>query len=380
MLAGCNRLPFRRRAGVRGKLRLCIFADYIPEALLQRFTRQTGCEIQVETYSTNDQLYSQIRSAQVQCDLIMPSDYMVQHLFEEGLLKPLDLSKITRLELVNQAFHTTTFDPENRYSVPYIWGSTGIGYDSERVSGLPKSWSSLFLPQDDLYLLEVLNHHPQELKVSLLDEARSVVGCTLIYLGLDPNSRDPKQITQAFDTLWKVRDRIDYFVNDHMQELLRSRSVGMAMAWTGDVARAMRGFMAPPEGGGRSVMRPGLRELRISLPQEGSILFRDCFALPAMVQNYDAAHALIDFLLEPAHAAEMTNFSSYANTVDSSRPFVDRFILNGPAYFMHSTGRNHQLKYNVETDLLEASLWQEFKSEIRASPPPAVSLPVPAIG
>ena len=127
-------------------------------------------------------------------------------------------------------------------------------------------------------------------------------------------------------------------------------------------------------------MRPGAKQLRVSLPQEGSIVFRDAFAVPAMVENYEAAHAFINFLLEPTRAAEVTNYSCYANTVAGSQAMVDRFILNGPSYFMHPAGRNYQLEYLDETDSLHDRLWQELKAGGSAQPTPGIQFPVSAHG
>ena len=336
-----------------------IWGGYLSEAVLQHFTLRTGFDIHVETYSSNDELYRQLKSGSVQCDLILPTGYMAQHMRDTGLLVPLDKDKIPHLELVDRALYNSPYDSDNRHTVPFLWGSMGIGYDSERVSGLPKSWSALFTRQVGPSLPEAFNNRFPEVKVSLIDETRFVVGCTLIYLGLDPNTRDPTKINQAFDLLKQIRDRIDYFAD--AQELLRSRTVGLAMAYTGDVTRAMRGFMARPEADGPEVMRTGNKELRVSLPQEGSIVWRDVFAVPAMSQNYEGAHALINFLLDPQRAAEVTNFSCFANTVTGSRAHVDRFVLNGPSYLMHPSGRNYQLNYSAETDSLQEQLWEDFK-------------------
>lgn len=336
-----------------------IFEGYLPEAVLQRFTLRTGFDIHVETYSSNDELYRQLKSGSVQCDLILPTGYMAQQMRDTGLLVPLDKDKIPHLGLVDRALCNTHYDSDNRHTVPFLWGSTGIGYDSERLSGLPKSWSALFTRQVGPNLPNAFDNRVTEVKVSMIDEARFVVGCTLIYLGLDPNTRDPTKITQAFDLLKQIRDRIDYF--EDAQELLRSRTVGLAMAYTGDVTRAMRGFTAQPEAGGPAVMLAGNRHLRVSLPQEGSIVWRDVFAVPAMSKNYEGAHALINFLLDPRRAAEVTNFSCFANTVTGSQAYVDRFVLNGPSYLMHPSGRNYQLDYSAENDSLQEQLWEELK-------------------
>ena len=359
LAAGCDRLRLRRRATARGEPRLYVFENYMPEAILQRFTLRTGFDIRVETYPSNDVLFRQLKSGNVQCDLILPTGYMADHMRDTGMLVPLDKEKIPRLGLVDTALYNPQFDPDNRYSVPFLWGSTGIGYDSERVSGLPKSWSALFTRQEGPSLPEAFNNSFPEVKVSVLDEARFVVGCTLIYLGLDPNTRDLTEITRAFDLLEQIRDRIDYFAE--APELMRSRTVGLAMAFTGDVTWAMRGGVWPGTGD-PAVMRAGNRALRVALPAEGSIMWRDVFAVPAMTQNYEGAHAFINFLLDPRQAAEVTNYSCFANTVTGSHAFVDRFILNGPSYLMHPAGRNYQLDYSAETDSMQHQLWQEFKS------------------
>jgi spermidine/putrescine-binding protein len=192
----------------------------------------------------------------------------------------------------------------------------------------------------------------------------------LIYLKKSPNSASAADVEQAGEVLRRLRSQITYFESDNVAKLLANNSVDLAMAWTGDVTRAMLGD--PGDG------IPSNKKVRISLPREGAIIFRDCFAIPRAAENQAEAEEFVNYLLAPKVAADVTNYSLYATTVPKSRPLVDRFILNGPSFFEHPEGgkNNFTLDGVIAIDDVYQRVWREVKN---APPPSPEPLRVPGV-
>ncbi|HWA08527.1 MAG TPA: spermidine/putrescine ABC transporter substrate-binding protein [Opitutaceae bacterium] len=360
--AGCDRLPkfsLRHTLKIKGEIHVLIWDNYISQEILDGFLAATGIKAVFHIFSSNDALADLLRARAAPYDLVMPSSFEGARLRELGLLKTFKAANLPNLANMDGLTFNPKFDPRNQYLVPYIWGATGIGYNAGRVNGLPKSWADLFAYQ--------LRPDGTSVGVSVLDDARFTLGTVLLYLKKSPNSASAEDVEQAGEVLKRLRSHITYFESDNVAKLLADNSVDLAMAWTGDVTRAMLGD--------RDDNIPSNKKVRISLPREGSIIFRDCFAIPRAAENQADAETFVNYLLSPKVAADVTNYSLYATTVPKSRPLVDRFILNGPSFFEHPEGgrNNFTLDDVIAIDDVYQRVWREVKS----APPPAPSLQVP---
>lgn len=382
---GCQKvadyvLPLNKER--RGELKIYTWSGYFPTELFEEFTRQTGWVINPDfpTYSSNAELMKALQEGTVECDLVMPSAFMAETLWKQGLLQPLDQTKIHGLPLATAAIYNPDFDPRNEIIVPYIWGATGIGYDSDRVVGLPKSWSALFnMPPPPRMLDQLVDFRPIN-GVSVLDDARFTMGSALIAIKKDPNTRNEKVLDEVVQLLKEAP--IQSFDTDDVALKLCSGEAGLAMAWSADVTHAMQGVQVDAK-----TKLPGNKRVRIALPREGSIVFRDSFAIPAHAKNVEGAHALINFFLQPQVAAAVTNYSFYATTVESASAYVERYIVNGPSYFIHPAGQNTWLKDIGEDEQMYEAKWKEVKDYFAARqtgpevPEPAAEItpPMPEI-
>jgi putrescine transport system substrate-binding protein len=366
---GCDKLPtfsLRRTLKITGEIHVLIWDNYISQEILDNFLAATGIKVTFHIFSSNDALPALLRARAVPYDLVMPSSFEVAQLRDLGLLKSFTKVNMPNLAEMDGLTFNPKFDPKNQYLVPYIWGATGIGYNAGRVNGLPKSWADLFAYQ--------LRPDGTSVGVSVLDDARFTLGTVLIYLGKSPNSASEADVQQAGQVLMKVREHISYFESDNVAQLLANNTVDLAMAWTGAVTRAMLGD--PTQG------IPPNKKVRISLPREGAIIFRDCFAIPRSAVNQAEAETFVNYLLDPKVAAKVTNYSLYATTVPKARPLIDRFILNGPSFFEHPEGARDN--FTLDDVIAVDDVYQRVWSEVKSAPPPALEplripgLPAPA--
>lgn len=399
--AGCGRFRLGGVVPPKSVINILIWENYLPQAVLDAFLAETDIQVVVHTFSSNDQLPGILAPKDARYDLVMPTAFMGKQLMELGLITGFIKQKnLPNLELIDRKTYNPQWDHDNTYLVPYIWGSTGIGYNARRVEGLPKSWADLFAHKaraeekaravtaeriedakaraadegdaEDLARVEN-NTQPlnDDFKISVLDDAHFTIGSALLYMRLSPNTTNTAEIEGAGALLSKFRSQIDYFESDHVRDLLAGRPVvpkapgeppdrdldkllaslggkpiDLAMAWSGDVAKAMAVN----------------RQVRLSLPSEGSIIFKDCFAIPAKTQKQEEAEMFVNYLLRPEVAGAVTNYSCYATTVTTAKPYVDRFIINGPTYFLHPAGKDAFLDDNNEaSDRVFDRVWREVK-------------------
>lgn len=363
--AGCTKWrAFTHRAvTLRGQIHLLIWDSYLSPELLEDFQARTGIGTTIHLFSSNDQLPGLLRERAHPYDLVMPSAFMAQHLRELGLIRTFNRANLPRLDQVDRKTFNSRFDPANDYIVPYVWGATGIGYNARRIDGLPKSWADLFAHQ------RRMDDTPTG--ISVLDDARFTLGNVLIYSGISPSAATEAEVERAGEVLLRLRDQITFFESDRVATLLGTGAVDLAMAWSGDVTRAMKGDEAQGI--------PGNHQVRISLPREGSILFKDCFAMPAQAEHRAEAEAFVNYLLEPEVAAAVTDYSMYATTVTAARSFIDRRILNGPSYFMHPAGtqRNFTLEEAATSDEVYQRVWKQVKAGTSPTTP-SIRLPADA--
>ena len=250
---------------------LAIWSNYLPTELLQEFEKKHGIQVRVSHYSSNEEVMAKLETGSSEYDLVVPSDYMVNAMIHLGLLRELDYSRLKNVKTLDPRFLKKNYDPENRYSLPYDWGSTGIVIDHAQYPGTITSWKELF-ERPDLAG-----------KLSLLDDSREVIGAALKSLGYSLNSIDAKQLGQAKELLVKVKPRVKTFTSEPLTPLL-NREVAVAQIFMSDAlqVRAMRGEV-----------------IEYLIPREGGTLWIDHLVIPKQAKHPNEAHVLLDFLLEP---------------------------------------------------------------------------------
>jgi putrescine transport system substrate-binding protein len=300
------------------------WSDYIAEAVIERFEESTGIRVVYDVYDGNEILEAKLLAGSSGYDVIFPTAHpFAERHIQAQLYRPLDLSLLPHRENLDPVLvgKLKAVDPGNRHAVPYMWGTTGIGYNVDRVTEILgedaalDTWALLFDPD----IAEKL----AGCGIAVLDDEGEAIAAALLYLGLDPNSTDPADIQSATDAFMQVRPYIRYFHASKYINDLANGDLCVAHGYSGDVIQARD--RASEAGTGINV------DYRI--PHEGAVLWFDLMAIPADAPNPENAHAFIDFLMVPENIAEITNEVAYANANTAATAWVDAEIRDDPGVY-----------------------------------------------
>ncbi len=253
----------------RPVVNVCSWGEYIDEDLITEFEEETGIRVNYQTAESNETMYSLLKSGGADYDVIVPSDYMISQLIEEGMLAELDYSQIPNFELIDPRFRNLPYDPENKYTVPYTWGTVGIIYNAAMVDEEIHSWSALY---DDKYAGQVL----------LIGNSRDAFGIALKYLGYSMNTTDEGQIREAYGLVSDAYER-GVFQGKVMDEVFLAMEGGNAA------------FATYYAGDYLSMLEKN-EDLRFVIPDEGSNWFVDAMCVLKTARNYDNALKWINFI------------------------------------------------------------------------------------
>lgn len=290
----------------RNVLSVYNWSTYIAPEILTEFEQKYNALIKYDTYESSEELYAKVKPGNPGYDVAFPSDYMVEIMAAEGLLEPLNRENIPNIKNVNAKFIDPPFDPGNKYSFPYQWGTMGIGYNYQNTKEKIDSWFALFEPK-------------YRGKVALLDDMRGSFAIALISLGYDPNTNNPEEIAKARDFLINNKEAIAVFAPDTGQQLLDRGQVDLTSEWSGDIFKVME-------------ENPNLD---YAIPKEGSIIFTDNMVVLKGAGNKELAEKFINFLMEPEIAAQNSNFIKYGtpNQAAIEQGLINKEDLNNPAIY-----------------------------------------------
>lgn len=319
-----------------GVLNLYIWAEYIPPSVLEKFTQRTGIKVVVDNYNSNEALLQKLQSGAADYDVCDPSDYMIRTLIASKLVRPLDTSKLTNLKNVDPRFLHRKFDPDNRYSVPYLWGTTGLGYNKQKVAAPIDSWSAIFDPQ---YKGQIL----------MLDDMRECFTAALKFQGKSLNTTNPDDIKAASDLLKKQKELVKMYNADDYDNILASGDVAIAHGYNGQLAKV-------------AAKEPN--KFAYVIPKEGGTQSMDGMCIPVQARHVDAAMAFLNFIMEPEIAAEIVNGVNYASTNAAAKAFIKPEILHNPAIYPSDEALKN---CEMMEDLGDAtSLMDRYWTEIKA--------------
>lgn len=317
---------------------------YIDESVLDEFEQQYQVNINYSTYGSNEELHNKLKAGNTRYDVIFPTDYMVQVMAREGLLATIDLQNMPNLNHIDSKFLDPEYDPANRYSLPYQWGTLGIGYNLEVTGQEIDSWSAMFKPQ-------------YAGKIAWVDDTRYTIGVVLMFLGKDPNTQNVNEINQARDFLIEQKGTIAAFASDTGQDLLNQGEVDLAFEWNGDIQQVMK-------------ENP---DLRYAIPKEGSIIWIDNMAIPRTAPHHKLAEQFINFMLEPRIAARVSNFTQYGSPNRTARNtgLINQADLNNPGIYPSDAifPKLKSLKDVGDAAPLYNAAWRAIKSEASSDRP-----------
>ncbi len=276
-----------------GTLYLYNWGDYIDPELVEEFQAEAGVQVVVATFATNEAMIAKVRAGGSGYDIVVPSDYAVQVMVAESLLAPLDRAQLSNYGNLDPALLGLYFDRENIYSVPYLYGTTGIAYSRQVFPAGVDSWAALFDPAQ----LEAVRG-----QASMLDDEREAPGAALHYLGASLNATDRALLDQARELLLAQKPFLAAYNSGNFQRLLASGEYVLAQAYSGDALLARRGLEDEFSGN---------PDIAFVIPQEGGTIWMDNLAILADSPNIAAAHRFVDFMLRPAIAARNAEYVGF---------------------------------------------------------------------
>ncbi|GIW25923.1 spermidine/putrescine ABC transporter substrate-binding protein [Meiothermus sp.] len=291
----------------QGTLQLYTWTDYIDPGIVKDFEQATGIKVRITYYESNEELLAKLQAGGVsQFDVVVPSDFIIPSMIQLKLLQPLDKGKIPNLKNLEPKFTNPPYDPGNRYTAGYLWGTVGLMYRTDIFKTPPVSWSVLFDPRQ------------QKGPFTLMDSSREMLGIGLRYLGYSVNSTDPAQVKRAMDALLaakRSRNFKGFQGGVSATKLLLANQIVAAVVYNQDALRTAEGN---PRYG-------------FTIPQEGSTLFIDSMAIPAKAPNPEAAHRFINFILDARVGARLAEYQQSATPNAAAKRLLKPEMLKNPA-------------------------------------------------
>lgn len=288
------------------KLYVYNWTEYVPSSLLEKFTKETGIEVIYSTFESNEEMYSKLKLTDgAGYDLVFPSSYYVGKMAKEEMLAEIDKSQLTQFENVSKALMGKPFDPENKFSLPYVYGLTGIGVNSAEIDpNQLTSWADLWKPEF-------------KGKVLLMNDAREVFHIAHLLNGTSPNSEDEAEIKAAYERLTQLVPNVLVFNSDSPEMPYLQGEVAVGMQWTGSAHRA----------------KSENPDLKFIFPKEGAVIWMDNYAIPKNAKNKAAAHKFIDFLLRPESAKEVIETMGFSMPNENVKALLSEEMVNDPLIF-----------------------------------------------
>ncbi|MCV6593121.1 MAG: polyamine ABC transporter substrate-binding protein, partial [Silicimonas sp.] len=327
----------------------------IDEELLTKFESETGIKLIYDVFDSNEVLETKMLAGGSGYDVVVPTGDFLQRQISAGAFQKLDQSKLSNSgnlwDLIKD--RTEQYDPENAYSINYMWGTTGLGVNVGKV----KEALGEDAPIDSLDL--ILNPANMEklsgCGVYLLDAPTEVIPATLAYLGEDPNSFDKDLINKAGDVLLSVRPYVRKFHSSEYINALANGDICVAFGWSGDVLQA-RDRAAEADNG---------VEIAYNAPKEGALMWFDQMAIPADAPNPDGAHKFLNFIMDAQNMAAASNYVYYANGNKASQEFLVEDVITDPAIYPEETTLENlytAVPYPQKVQRVVTRLWTKIKS------------------
>lgn len=337
------------------EVRVYNWSDYIDDALLTKFEEETGINLIYDVFDSNEVLETKMLAGGSGYDVVVPTGSFLQRQIQAGVFQELDTSKLSNYENLWDVIsnRTARFDPNNAYSVNYMWGTTGLGVNLPKVQavlGEDAPVDSLSLVFDPANMEKLA-----ECGVFFLDAPDEIIPAALTYLGLDPNTQDTGDLQKAGDVVAAVRPYVTKFHSSEYINALANGEICVAFGWSGDILQA-RDRADEAENG---------VEVIYNAPSEGALMWFDQMAIPADAPNPEAAHKFLDFMLDAENMAAASNYVYYANGNKASQEFLEEDVIGDPAiYPAEDALANTYIKgpYPPKVQRVVTRMWTSVKS------------------
>jgi spermidine/putrescine transport system substrate-binding protein len=329
-----------KAAAPSGTLLYYNWADYVNPKTYPAFTQATGVKIQKDFFKSNEELQAKLQAGAKGFDLAAPTGYMVNILAAANLLEPIDWSLLPHVKPnIDPKFQGLPYDPQNKWSVPKDWGTTGFMYRSDKIKAKPTSWKDFF----------ALAKGPASGKVTVLDGIPEVIGSTAVMLGYSYNTEDPAELDKIKKELIALKPHIQTITSTTYKQQLIAGKSWLSLGWNGDAAAAAA--KAP---------------VNYVIGDEGGEFWVDAYVIPVGAKNARAAHAWIDYVYDPKHNAVETEYTYYGSPVkrDLLKPVIDPKVYSNESVFppVSKLGKLEPNKVTPKGNKLRQRVWTEFKA------------------
>ena len=332
---------YAEESGVVNDDKLVVYnwGEYIDPEVLTIFEEETGINVVYEEFETNEILYPKVSSGAIAYDVVCPSDYMIQRMIENDLLTEINFDNIPNIKNIGKQYmeQSRQFDPENKYSVPYCWGTVGILYNKTMVDGPVNSWSILWDPK---YKDNIL----------MQDSVRDAFGATLKYLGYSLNSTDLDELTEAKNLLIEQKPLVQAYVIDQVRDKMIGNEAALGVIYSGEAIYTQK-------------ENPNLEYV---IPKEGSNIWIDSWVIPKNAEHKENAEKFINFLCRPDIALMNFEYITYSTPNEAARELIeDESIRNSEIAFPDLSKYDNLETFQylgIEADQVYGDLWNKVKS------------------
>ena len=298
------------------------WSDYIDEEILTDFTKETGIKVVYDVFDSNEVLETKLLAGGTGYDIVVPTGTFLARQIVAGVFQKLDKAALPNMTNLDPAISSRLekYDPGNEYAINYMWGTTGIGINvdkvKERLGDMPlNTWSIVFDPANAAKLADC--------GIYMLDTSEEIVPAALNYLGLDPDSNEPADIEKAEALLLSVRPSVKKFHSSEYINALANGDICLAVGWSGDILQA-RDRAAEANAG---------VTVDYMIPKEGALMWFDNMAIPADAKNVAEAHEFLNYLMRPEVMAKASNYVYYANGNLASKQFLNEDVIGDTAIY-----------------------------------------------
>jgi spermidine/putrescine transport system substrate-binding protein len=305
MFAALAFMPRNAMSEEEKKLTFYNYDTYIGENSLANFTAATGIEVKMDLFADGDELFTKLKAGNPGYDVIVPTNDKVERMAKANMIIPLDHSKIPNMVNVDPAFMNPSFDPGRKFSLPYMWGTVGIGYRKSKIEGAVDSWAS------------VLTDEKNAGRISQMGDQEHTIGMALKFLGFSYNSTNMDELNKTKELLIASKKMVKKYADDNGQDLLAQGEVDLAVEYNGDIAQ----IMAEDE------------DITYVVPKEGSNVWEDTIAIAAGAPHPENGHAFINFIFDKEAGKHIAETIQYATPNKAARELMDVKYTGNPAIF-----------------------------------------------
>jgi spermidine/putrescine transport system substrate-binding protein len=280
------------------------WGDYVAKTTIPGFEKETGIQVTQDYFSSNEELLAKLRAGGTGYDVIVPSDYMVSIMIKSDILQPLDKSRIPNFKNIGDNFRGLSYDPDNEYSVPYQWGTTGILYNKKEIGQLEDSWEPMWSPEFSG-------------KIGMLNDERETPGAALYKLGYSVNATEDEQLQEAEAELTKQKPLLrGYFDSTQNRPLVQNGDLLLGHVFSGDAFLALSAD----------------DDLDYIIPKPGATRWTDNMCIPNGAEHPDNAHKFINYILDAKVGAALSNYTYYNTPNEAALPMIDDALKKLPGY------------------------------------------------